>query len=121
MLKFVALVAASMFATTCSAGQGDKHACQNLGPFIPSTRTFTAAQLDAIGMAAARQNPAVPQVPFAYANKQWEELKAIARPGDTFRTFDNRDVRSDPSTNFPEGILLMRGNCVIGLVGLVQE
>src|SRR5690348_4263055 len=120
MLKYVVVVVICVLVSACSVRRDDQMACQNIGPLIPSTRTFTAAELDAVGMAAAKENPAVPQVPFAYGNKQWEQLKAIARPSDTFRTFDIPGVGHAPSSEFPDGILLMRGNCVVGLLGLVQ-
>lgn len=69
---------------------------------------LTTSEVEAIGIEVARQNPAVPQVAFAYANAAWLSLKQKMKPGDQLREY-----RLGPSG----GYAATRKACFVGFFG----
>jgi hypothetical protein len=119
MLKIFAILL-SVLTASCQSTRSASEACQSLdGGFRVVGRSYSVGELEAIGKAFAAQNPAVPQVPFAYANRRWNHMKSLMQPGDTLREFDNPMV--GPGLPTPDGYVLMRGQCVIAMLGLVTS
>ncbi|MEN1973465.1 hypothetical protein WCE34_14240 [Luteimonas sp. MJ204] len=79
--------------------------------------SYSVAELEQLGLALAARNSAVPQLPFAYANSQWERFKQLYRPGDKLLEFDSPHLGPAPRTS-PDGYVLMRGSCMIAFMGL---
>lgn len=75
---------------------------------------LTIAQVEEIGIRYAARNPKAPQVPFAYGNDRWLQLKALYRPGDVIRAYAQSWKPGDRP--FAEGYALIRGKCVLGII-----
>ena len=76
---------------------------------------FSISQMEAIGLEYAARASKAPQVPFAYGNKDWLSLKAQYRPGDRFVAYEQLWPKSGKP--FAWGYALVRGKCVVGLLG----
>jgi hypothetical protein len=101
-----------VLATSCHSTPSKQQPCRSLGDgFRLVGPPHSADELEAFGKTFAARNPAAPQVPFAYGNKQWELMKSLMRPGDMFREVDNPMV--GPGLPFPDGYALVRGKCVV--------
>ncbi len=73
---------------------------------------LSLAELERIGLARARTNPAAPQVTWAYGHDDWLLLKAMYRPGDQIRAYEQRWCPGGKP--FSWGYALVRGQCVLG-------
>ena len=84
----------------------------------PTTKIFgpelSAQDVEKIGIEMAAKNPEVPQVAFAYGNRNWEQLKSQYEPGDKFRQFEGPSY-SD-GRPIAGGYILLRGGCVVGQI-----
>ena len=74
---------------------------------------ISLAELQRIGTAYAAQNESVPQVPFAYSNKDWHLFVANYRPGDQIRAFE---LLGPGGSLFLRGYALIRGQCVVSFI-----
>ena len=74
---------------------------------------YSLDQLKEIGNHLASQNPAMKQVPFALANKQWKALIVAYRPGDEIRYYTISNASGNP---YAGGYALSRGGCVVSTV-----
>ena len=112
-MRIIFAIAAMLTASSCAAA-GPTERCQPLGA---SYRVYgpqlSIPQIEKIGVELAAENPAAPQVPFAFGNKNWQELKALYQAGDAFRAFDGPRW-TDSDLPIAGGYMLLRGNCVIG-------
>lgn len=73
------------------------------------------AQVETLGRKFAAENSAAPQIPFAYGHQDWLNLKALYRAGDVFRQYDG--PRWSDGSPIAGGYILLRGKCVVGLLG----
>ena len=79
-------------------------------------QNYSVSELESLGLRFAARNPAVPQVPFAYAHRGWIQMRDLYRPGDELREFDSPHL--GPGGSSPDGFVLMRGKCMISFMGL---
>ena len=70
----------------------------NIGP------PRTVAELERDSLEEMKRKPGARQVPFGYQNKQWLQLKAALRPGDTLHKY---------ASEGGGGILVLRNGCVV--------
>ena len=89
--------------------------CQAADAIRFSGPDLSIPQMEAIGLKYAARNPKAPQVPFAYGNKDWLWLKAQYRSGDRFVAYEQ--LWPPSGKPFAWGYALVRGQCVIGLLG----
>jgi hypothetical protein len=75
---------------------------------------LSLSELEAIGLSRAASNPKAPQVPWAYGNKNWLFLKALYRPGDQIRAYEQ--LWRPSGKPFAWGYALVRGQCVLGVL-----
>ena len=71
--------------------------------------------LEQIGLRYAARNPRAPQVPFAYGNQKWLQLKSLYRAGD--RIYAYEQLWPPSGKPFSWGYALVRGNCILGAIG----
>ncbi|ASK90167.1 hypothetical protein XAUB_16910 [Xanthomonas citri pv. aurantifolii str. ICPB 11122] len=77
---------------------------------------LSIVQMEQIGLTYAAKNTKAPQVPFAYANKDWLWLKEQYRPGDYFLAYEQLWPASGKP--FASGYALVRGRCVLGVLSI---
>ena len=71
--------------------------------------------LERIGVNFAKRNAAAPQVPFAYAHKDWLRVRALHKSGDRFVPYKYTWANGDTLST---GYALMRGPCLVAVLGL---
>ena len=71
--------------------------------------------LERVGINFAKRNPAAPQFPFAYANKDWLRVRALHKSGDRFLPYKYTWANGGTLST---GYALMRGPCLVTVLGL---
>lgn len=108
------LVAAAVYPMSALAAE-----CLDRGPARPIDRTYSIAEMEAIGMAIAKAVPSTPQVPFGNGYEGWKTFVAKHRAGDTIRGFELAEI-GYIGGDIPHGIFLMRKDCIIAMLGFVM-
>lgn len=85
----------------------EQRACE-----LPRTSEYvgpalTVDQVEAQSLRMIQGSPRVPQVPFGFINAKWLSVREALAPDDTLHVFQGRDQ---------EGILAMRGGCVVARI-----
>jgi hypothetical protein len=76
-------------------------------------------ELERIGLRYASRNPRAPQVPFAYGNKTWVQLKGLYREGDQIYAYEQ--LWPPSGKPFSWGYALVRKRCILGVIGTRVE
>jgi len=105
---------ALLLAASCAIA-GTDEGCERPDPTMRfHGPDLSVAELERIGQSFAARNPKAPQVPFAYAHKNWVWLKGQYRPGDRLVAFEG--PRGHNAQPFAWGYALLRGKCSVGLL-----
>jgi len=113
MRRMIAGVALFFAALQAVAGTGAK--CEQPDPTMRFHGPDLSLQdLERVGLEFAARNPKAPQVPFAYAHRNWVWLKAQYRPGDRLVAFEG--PQGHDGQPFAWGYALVRGPCLVGLL-----
>lgn len=112
-MRYISAICA-LLVSGCAIAH-DSVACEAPGP---TTKIFgpelSVQDVEKIGMEMAAENPAVPQVAFAYGHERWEKLKSRYEAGDKFRQFEGSgDSDGKPIAG---GYIMLRGGCVVGQI-----
>ena len=109
------IVAVLIFACLQSQAAARESSCEHAEPSMRfSEASLSLAKLERIGYQLAAANPKAPQVPFAYAHKDWLWLKANYRFGDRILKFEG--PLGHDGQPFAWGYALFRGQCFLGLL-----
>jgi hypothetical protein len=105
-----------LFLTARSAQATDQIGCERVGHNNRLSGTaLSLRELEQIGLRYAADNPRAPQVPFAYGNKSWLQLKSLYREGD--RIYAYEQLWPPSGKPFSWGYALVRGSCILGVIG----
>ena len=109
------LAACLLVLATAQSLAAESSSCQESDAIRLSGPNLSIQQMEALGLKYAARNPKAPQVPFAYGNKDWLWLKAQYLSGDRFVAYEQLWPPSGKA--FAWGYALVRGQCVLGLLG----